>query len=236
MRYKDGARKYRQRDMSFKTETVTEDGHFTGYASVFGVVDSYREVVAPGAFTESLARINSSGNTLPALWQHDRASPIGGYDKLVEDERGLYVEGFLLKDDIPLARTAYVTMERRIVTGLSIGYYVEGESWNEKDRILTLTKVDLQEVSIVTFPANDESRIDAVKMKLARNILPTMRELEICLREQGFSRSQAAAIAERGYKAVLVDQGDLADEPGFGEFLKRSRESGGFSLPNVHRG
>jgi uncharacterized protein len=228
MYVKDSSRKYRQRELSFKA-AVTDDGRFKGYASVFGVLDSYREIVAPGAFSESLTRIKESGRTLPALWHHIASQPIGGYDSLAEDERGLYVEGFLLKDDIPQARVAFVTMERNIVTGLSIGYYVEAESWNEKDRILTLTKVDLQEVSIVTFPANAEARAEAVRAKLARGVLPTLREFEVVLREQGFSRGQAAAIAERGLKSML-DQGDLGSGA-YGDFLKQRRESGGFALP-----
>jgi len=48
--------------------------------------------------------------------------------------------------------------EGRRVTCLSIGYYVLADSWNEKDRVRTLTELDLQEVSVVTFPANDEAR------------------------------------------------------------------------------
>jgi uncharacterized protein len=231
--WKDAGRKYRQRELTFKAEAVTEDGRFKGYASVFGVLDSYREIVAPGAFTESLERIKSSGRTLPALWHHIASEPIGGYDELHEDARGLYVEGFLLKDDIPKARVAYVTMQRNIVTGLSIGYYVEAESWNEKDRILTLTKVDLVEVSVVTFPANGEARAEAVRAKLARGDMPTIRELEVILREQGFSRSQAAAIAERGYKGVL-NQGELGSSS-YGDALRQLRASGGLTLPSVRR-
>lgn len=235
LRRKDttATRKFRQRELTFKAEAVSDDGRFKGYASVFGVLDSYREVVAPGAFAESLERIKSTGRPLPALWHHMASQPIGGYDQLAEDEKGLYVEGFLLKDDIPQARIAHVTMQKNIVTGLSIGYYVEGESWNERDRILTLTKLDLVEVSIVTFPANDEARAEAIKAKVARGVLPTLREFEIVLREQGFPRSLAAAIAERGLKSVLADQGDLADARPYSEFLKSGRDPDGFSLPSL---
>lgn len=73
--------------------------------------------------------------------------------------------------------------------GLVHRYYVEAESWNEKERILTLKKLDLVEVSIVTFPANPEARIDAVKTALAHGKLPTLREFEAVLREHGFSKA-----------------------------------------------
>jgi hypothetical protein len=158
------------------------------------------------------------------------SEPIGGYDTLAEDARGLYVEGFLMKEEVPRARSTFALMKRNIVTGLSIGYYVESDSWNEKERVTTLTKLDLVEVSIVTFPANPEARIDAVKAKLARGMLPTLRELEVVLREQGFSRTLAACIAERGLKSML-DQGDLGS--GTGEPLRQLREVSVLTLPKI---
>lgn len=231
---KDAGRPYRQREVSFKADSVMEDGRFHGYASVFGVVDSYNEIVAPGAFTESLERIKASGRTLPALWHHIASQPIGGYDSLTEDERGLRVEGFLLTDDIPQARVAYVTMKRNIVTGLSIGYYIEADSWNEKDRVRTLTKVDLVEVSVVTFPACDEARAEAVRAKLSRGVMPTIRELECLLLEQGFSRSQATAIADRGLKAMLPGN-DLESSNAIGDALRQLRTGGSLVLPSIRR-
>lgn len=216
---KDGAR-FRYRDVAFKAEKVGDNGTFAGYASVFDVIDSYREVVARGAFKESLARIKDAGRPLPALWHHIQALPIGGYDSLAEDAKGLYVEGFLLKDEVDKAREAHALMKREIVSGLSIGYYVEADSWNEKERILTLTKLDLVEVSIVTFPANPEARIDAVKAAIAHGKLPTLREFETALREQGFSKTQATEIANRGLKGLL-DRGELGS--GIGEVLREQR-------------
>ena len=199
MSHKSMALKHRQ--FAFKAESVEDDGKFKGYGSVFDVIDSYREIVAPGAFAESLSRIKKSGDPLPALWQHRSGEPIGGYDVLEEDARGLKVEGWLLKDDIPRAAEAHILMKRRVVKGLSIGYYVEGSSMDEKTGIRTLTKLDLQEISIVTFPANAEAQIDAVKQKLIAGEKPTIREFEEILREKGFSRSDAERIAARGFKA-----------------------------------
>lgn len=205
MKHKNGAT-LQHKQFAFKADAVNEDGTFSGYGSVFGNVDSYREIVAPGAFAESLAAIKSSGDPLPALWQHQSSQPIGGYDVLTEDARGLKVEGFLLKDHIVKAAEAYQLMKRRIVKGLSIGYYVLEDSWNEKDRIRTLTKLDLQEISIVTFPANVEAQIDSVKsmgriIKAGR--LPSLPEFEDYLREAGFSKTQATVVAGHGLKELL---------------------------------
>jgi HK97 family phage prohead protease len=201
MKYKHAQLQHKQ--FAFKAEAVNDDGTFTGYGSVFNNVDSYREIVAPGAFAESLKAINDSGDPLPALWQHNPGNPIGGYSSLAEDDRGLKVEGFLMVNELPLAKQAHALMQRRIVKGLSIGYYVLADSYDEKERVRTLTKLDLQEISIVTFPANAEAQIDAVKAKLAEGKLPTLREFEKSLREQGYSRAQAEAIAACGFKHLL---------------------------------
>lgn len=199
----------KHRTYPFQTKSVEDSGAFKGYASVFGNVDSYREIVAPGAFAESIERIKASGDPLPVLWQHRSSEPIGGSDVLAEDEHGLFTEGWLLKDEIPLAKQAHALMKRRVVKGLSIGYYVEDESWNEKERILTLKKVDLVEYSVVTFAANNLAFVTDVK---AAQSLRTVREFEDFLRDVGgFSNSQAKRIASKGWGAIDVAR-DESDE------------------------
>lgn len=201
MKRKD-ANGLQHKQFAFKADKVEDDGTFKGYGSVFGNVDSYREIVAPGAFAKSLAEIKASGDPLPALWQHNPDQPIGGYDVLAEDERGLVLEGFLMVGDLPLAKQAHALMKRRVVKGLSIGYYVRADSYDEKTRIRTLTELDLREVSIVTFPANVEAQVESVKSALtgmlAAGQLPSVKQFEDFLREAGFSKSQAAAVAVHG--------------------------------------
>lgn len=203
MSRKSSARTIAHKRVPFVADEVKDDGTFTGYASIFGNVDLGRDIVVPGAFTKSLAKLKAAGDPLPMLWQHDPAQPIGGYDELEEDERGLRVKGFLLVDDVPLAAQAHALMKRRIVKGLSIGYYVLGDSWNEKDRTRSLTELDLFEVSPVTFPMNTEAQIDSIKSRLQGGQLPSLPEFEDILREAGFSKSQAAVIANRGLKSLL---------------------------------
>ncbi len=191
------------RDFDLSVKAVSDDGLFSGYGSVFGTVDSYREVVSPGAFSESLAEIKSKGRPVPVLWQHRSGEPIGVYTSLVEDAHGLKVEGQLIIDGVARAKEAHALMKAGAVSGLSIGYYVREDSWDEKERVRTLKKVELVEISLVTFPANDDARIDAIKSKLAHGSLPTMPEFEQILREAGFSKSQSAVIANRGLKHLL---------------------------------
>lgn len=198
------------RSFDYEIKAVSDDGLFSGYGSVFGNVDSYNEVVAKGAFTESIAEIKAKGRTLPTLWQHRSGEPIGNWDinTMKEDAHGLFGEGQLWLGDAPYAKIAYRGMQSRAITGLSIGYYVRDESFDEKTRIRTLKKLDLVEISIVTNPANDDARIDAVKAMIAGGRLPSLKEFEQILREAGFSKSQSAVIANRGLSHLLRSESE----------------------------
>ena len=202
------AQAMKSRDFHFLIKAVEADGFFSGYGSVFGVVDSYREIVAPGAFAESLSERSAKGRKLPILWQHRSDQPLGAYEVAREDEKGLYLEGRLLVGEVTQAREAHALMKAGVLSGLSIGYYVQADQWDEKERVRTLTKLSLEETSIVTFPANDAARVDAVKSRIARGDSLTLPEFEGFLRESGFSKSQAAAIAGRGYKHLLLDRSE----------------------------
>lgn len=209
MKRKNAALKIRDFDLQIKA--VNDDGFFSGYGSVFGVVDSDREVVAPGAFAASLAAIATLGRPVPVLWQHRQGEPIGVYTKMEEDEHGLYVEGRLLKDSVRQASEAHALMAAGAVSGLSIGYYVRNDSFDEMTRVRTLNQLDLKEISLVTFPANDEARIEAVKFAIAHGTIPNLRDFERFLREAGFSKSQSAVIANRGLKHLLRSESEGTD-------------------------
>lgn len=187
----------KHRNVAFKATAVGDSGTFSGYASVFDNVDDGNEIVSPGAFTESLAELKANGDPLPVLWQHNSSQPIGGSDMLVEDAHGLKTDGFLLIDDIPQAKAAHTLMKRRIVKGLSIGYYVRDSSYDEKTGVRTLKRLDLVEYSIVTFPMNELATVDNVK---AAAKLKTIRDFENFLRDVGgFGKDQAKAIASTGW-------------------------------------
>lgn len=198
----------RVRDIHVKFDDVKADGTFSGYGSVFGNVDAYREVVMPGAFAESLADLKSNDQILPVLWNHRSDEPIGYYTAIREDARGLFVEGKLLIEDVARAREVAALIRVKAVTGLSIGYWVLDDSYNEEERLTQLKKLKLREISVVTFPANDDARIETIKMKLAAGTQPTIREFEKLLRDAGFSRSAATSIAADGYGAFTRNQGE----------------------------
>ena len=194
-----------KKDLSFEIKAVSDDGLFSGYASVFDNVDSYGDIVRKGAFVESISEWEAKGKMPPILWNHDPSDPIGVYTKMQEDEKGLYVEGQLLIDDVPRAKQTHALMKAGVIDGLSIGYRVKEYLYNVDEEVTDLIKLSLREVSIVTFPANPETRIEAVKSRLDAGELPTLPEFEKFLREAGFSKSQATAIAGHGLRKLLSD-------------------------------
>ena len=201
---------------------VSEAGTIKGYISIFGNVDSYGEIVEPGAFLDSLAKSEKSGRKAKLLWQHDTHQPIGVWDVLAEDRKGLWGEGRLLIDDVPKAREAHGLLRAKALDGLSIGYRtLKAEPKAGKEGIISLTKLDLLEGSIVTFAANDKARVEVVKSILDAGALPTVREFEGLLREAGFSKAKAAAIAAGATPHLRGDPEGKADNAV--EFAQRLR-------------
>jgi len=176
-------------DVPFKIKAVSEDGLFSGYGSVFGVIDSYKEVVAPGAFAESLSQ-----RTPAMLWQHRSSEPIGVYSAIREDQTGLYVEGRLALKTTRGAE-AYELLKMGAISGMSIGFMTREDSYDRVTDVRTLKKVDLWEVSLVTFPANDAARVSGVK---SIDTIESLADAEAFLRDAGgLSRREATALVSR---------------------------------------
>ena len=199
-----------RRSFTLEIKAVQEDGFFSGYGSVFGNIDWYNDVVLPGAFKNTLANWAAKNKFPPVLWNHSTNEPIGVYTKLVEDEKGLYVEGRLLVNDVPKAKSTHALLKAGAIDGLSIGYRTIKSSYNESTDIRELMELDLVEVSIVTMPANTETTVTSVKSKLQDGELPTLPEFEKFLRESGFSKAQAVVIASKGLRHLLSESDDEA--------------------------
>ena len=196
--------KLKTKQISFDVKAIEDDGTFSGYCSVFDVEDSYGDVVKAGAYAETIKEWAEKGKMPPVLWQHARGDVLGVWTKLVEDEKGLYGEGQLLIKDVAKAREAHALMKHGAIDGLSIGYRVRKWSYNEEDGVLELLDIDLKEISIVTFPANEVSLVDNVKNTLENGDIPSLPEFEKFLRDAGgFSKSQATAIAGHGLRPLI---------------------------------
>lgn len=184
-------------DMQHKAVTLElkrepdADGQFEGYASVFGIVDQGMDVVERGAFAKTLG----SGRRVKMLWQHDQSQPIGVWDEIREDERGLYVKGRLLKE-VEKGREAMALLRAGAIDSMSIGYRTIEAMSEGAGRVRKLTEVELYEVSLVTFPMLPDAKVTSVKS------FGTIREFERFLREAGLSKADATAAAAHGFKGI----------------------------------
>jgi HK97 family phage prohead protease len=142
---------------------IDTEGVFEGYASLFGVADLGKDVVTAGAFADSLAQRGTAGIRL--LWQHDPAQPMGRWLALAEDRRGLKVRG-KLNLAVERAREIHALMRDGAVDGLSIGFRVERARAERPTGLRRLEKLDLWEISLVTFPMLPGARVSAVKRLL----------------------------------------------------------------------
>ena len=198
-------------------ETMT----FSGYGAVFGNVDSYGDVIAPGAFAQFLSDAQSGKQPWPAmLAQHggwgmgaDDMTPVGVWTSLAEDGHGLKVEGKFA--DIPRGRDLYTLMKmepRPAIDGLSIGYIAKKFEPRSKpeDPRRKLTQIDLMEISPVTFPANRLAKVGSVK---SLEDLSTLSDIEDYLREAGgFSRNEAKGLIARIKSANPREAGNGLDQ------------------------
>jgi HK97 family phage prohead protease len=182
-----------------------EKGVFSGYGSIFGNKDLGNDVMVQGAFAKSIASKGAKGVKL--LYQHDAKEPIGVFDEIIEDRKGLRVKGRLAMGT-QKGREVYELMKMGAIDGLSIGYRVspKGAHYDERGKKRMLKEVDLMEISAVTFPMNTRARVQAVKGEQR-----TVREWEETMRDAcGLSRSESKVAANAVFKAL--DQREVGDE------------------------
>jgi len=203
---------------------VAEAMTFSGYGAVFGNVDSYGDVIQKGAFKETLRESKKSGLWPALLMQHggwgmgaDDMTPVGILTELDEDDIGLKFDAKLA--DTMRGREAYGLMKmtpRPAISGMSIGYIAKewGVGTKPEEPRRTLKKIQLVEVSLVTFPANPQARVQQVKSDL------DIRNAEQALRDAGFSRTEAKAILAHGYKAAA--QRDAEESGELAEIIRRN--------------
>jgi hypothetical protein len=182
------------RSCVLEIRAVSDDGTIEGYGSVFGVRDDYDDIIAAGAFVDSLKAHKASG-TMPAmLWQHDADEPIGVWTEMTEDAKGLRVKGQLALETVR-GKEAHALLKLGALNGLSIGFVSKQWAYDRESEVRTLTEIDLWEVSLVTFPANSKARVTNVKA--AADDVTTPKDAERILREAGFSKADATGLVSR---------------------------------------
>jgi len=200
-------------------ETINDEGIFQGYASLFNTVDLTKDKVVRGAFSKGLK--HKSPLNIKMLYQHNPSEPIGIWQVIKEDHKGLYVQGKLLKE-IRRGKEVLALMRQGALDGLSIGYKtIRSRQTNKKTTtertggihpsntkngaIRELLEIDLYEISVVTFPMHPDARVQAVKTLAMKNGFPTIREFERWLmRDAGFTRKQAQIAIAKGFKTLAL--------------------------------
>lgn len=185
-----------------------KDGQFEAYASVFGNVDSYGDVVVEGAFADSLKEWDASGLALPVLWGHNMSDPdynIGHVTEAVEDERGLKVRAELDLES-PKAAQVYRLLKAGRVSQMSFAFDVLDAAMAERDGddVYELRKLKLYEVSVVPIGANQETEVLAVK-GMAEQMTAAVRE--------GRELPTKTIDALRGVRDAIDQVISLADPP-----------------------
>lgn len=189
-----------QKSLGVEIKAINEAGTIEGYGAVFGNLDTYGDVIEPGAFVDSL------GSRMPKmLWQHNMGDPIGRWTEVREDARGLFMKGQIAVKS-SRGRDAYELVKAGAVDGLSIGYLTRDYAMDGDTR--RLKRVDLYETSLVTMPANSAALVTGIKSA-------GVRDVERALHEMGFSRSEAKAMAGAAWNRrseILCEAGQAGPE------------------------
>ena len=165
----------------FGDAVAVQDGTvIEGYASLFGACDQGGDVVGKGAYAASLKAVAAEGRTIKMLWQHDPAQPIGVWDEVREDAKGLWVKGRLLPE-VARGREAAELIAAGAIDGLSIGYRTVKATKNDKGQRV-LTELELWEVSLVTFPMLPSARVAAKSDDIVTDADSDLRDMAAAFR------------------------------------------------------
>lgn len=213
-------------------------GTFSGYGAVFGNRDSYDDVIEKGAFRDTLREWSEKGKFPPMLLQHgggflgsaDDMLPVGVWTSMEENSKGLKVEGQLFALNTERGQYIYEGLKAGALDGMSIGFrtkkYRLGTKAGEARRYLEA--VDLVELSIVTFPANDKARVGSVK-SADIDALNTLSDAEVFLREAGgFSRKTALEFVSAFKRIALREAGS---EKSLSQLLEQVRSTRTLIIP-----
>lgn len=200
----------------FELKAAGDEGEIEGYASMFGQIDKGRDIVVKGAFLDTLK--DRPAKAVKMLFQHDPHEPIGVWNDIREDEKGLYAKGRLLTDT-QRGKEVHTMIRAGAVDGLSIGYRTSHSRFDSAKKARLIEKASLWEISVVTFPLLETARISAVK-----SFNP--RELEGALRDAGISRADAVKAVGIFRKSLQCDAGEPEES---------QREAAADLLANIRR-
>lgn len=185
-------------------------GEFSGYASVFGGVDSYGDTIIKGAFESTLRQHGK-----PKMFYGHQAfdgMPIGKWTVAKEDDHGLFMKGEITPG-MSLAADVRAALKHGTLDGLSVGGFLKAGDFEQLDDGKRVIKKwsKLVEVSVVAFPADASARVDLASVKGEVDQIETIRDFERFLRDAGgLTKGAAEALAARA--KVVFGRGDPGAE------------------------
>lgn len=187
------------------TEVEGEQGIFEAYANVKWIKDKASDVTIDGAFTKSIAKAKASGRMPKMLLQHDFKQVVGVWLEMEEDDKGLRVKGQLALNT-QIGRETYEFLKMGALDALSIGYITMKEKYDRTTGTNYLEEVDIKEISIVTFPCNEDSLVDDVKSDNAESAQPEEINIDVEVEEQIEQEVETQEEVQEEQKEVIAPE------------------------------
>jgi len=194
-----------QTDFTLDLKSIEDDGTVEGLAAGYGNIDLGGDLFLPGALSKSIKGKLST----PMLLYHDMQRPAGVWETFVEVPDGLLVKGRFAMSTID-GKEAHALVKAGALKGLSVGYRSLADKIVGKVR--QISEAALHEISLVTVPMNEKTLVLNFKDIIGAGDLPSLPEFEKFLREAGFSKSQATAIAGKGLSHLFRSESGSATE------------------------
>lgn len=190
-------------DFALDVKSIEADGVIEGLAAGYGNIDHGGDVMLPGS-----AKLGAK--SIPMLLYHDQKRPVGVWTEFKETTDGLMAKGRFAMSTV-VGKEAHAMTKDGALGGLSIGYRALRHAMVGKAR--HIAEAVVHEISLVTIPMNSKSLIVSVKDIIGSGALPTLPQFEDFLREAGFTKTQATAIAGKGLSHLLRGEpGSASDE------------------------
>lgn len=219
----DTEKKYMDFDFEIKeldSDSDSEYFTFKGYASTFNNKDQGNDIILPGAFEKTINKFMPK-----LLWQHNTKEPLGIFTEIIEDEKGLYIEGKMPKADTFVKGRVIPQMKAGSINSMSIGFSLWGKDGdfdveNQGDcenRVRKIKRLTLWEISLVTIPMNPKAKITNYKNYADNNIfeliesVKTIRDIDNLFNEFGFSTQETNTLISK-FKRITRDELNAREE------------------------
>jgi HK97 family phage prohead protease len=182
-----------------KSLDIGEDAEmtFVAYANISNIEDHANDIIKSGAWDSVIRKANETGEYPKLLYQHDHKKIVGLITNMQENQEGLLIKGKFI--DTTLGRDVYTEVKTGAIHQMSVRFSIKDQEMTEEKKRIIKDVDRLYEVSFVTFPANEGSKVISVKSEEGKI---NVRSLEKLLKEHGLSNTEAKAFISGGIKTI----------------------------------